>query len=201
MYPAANSILRGAPNSTHFAQIFIGSRNCLGAVLSRCPQARRLALGAMRPPHAPQSSRARPALRGTESRHHVKHSRMHNGLCGRSLSSVLPASTGQQLTAWRLGAVSDHTTHVAGCCCSVIRYKMHTHTHGACRHLNCFGGFVASWRFARARPCHAPCLLAPAEPRCAHRTSSQHPACSVVITLASCALQGLPFASLGHAAT
>ena len=200
MYPAANSILRRAPNSTHFAQILPDSRNCLGAVLSRCPQARRLALGAMRPPHSPQSSRARPALRGMESRHHAKHSRMHNGLCGRSVSSVLPASTGQQLTAWRLGAVSDHTTHVAGCCCSDIRNKMHTHTRGLS------APELLWWfcRFVALCPCAAvpsPCLLAPAEPRCDHRTSSQHPSYSVFIALASCALPGPPFALLGHEAT
>ena len=93
-----------------------------------------------------------------------------------------------------------HPRHLAGACCSHIRPNMHTHTHGP---LGTAGLvlFVASWRFARAPPSHAPRLLAPAEPRFAHRTFSTHPACSMVIAPAACAFPGLPLVRFAHDAT
>ena len=61
--------------------------------------------------------------------------------------------------------------------------------------------FVASWRFARAPPSHAPRLLAPADPRFAHRTFPTHPACSMIIASAACAFPGLPLVRFAHDAT
>lgn len=93
-----------------------------------------------------------------------------------------------------------HPRHLAGACCSHIRPNMHTHTHGAFGHRRSCA-FCRFWRFARAPLSHAPRLLAPAEPRFAHRTLSTHPACSMVIAPAACAFPGLPLVRFAHDAT
>ena len=93
-----------------------------------------------------------------------------------------------------------HPRHLAGACCSHIRPNMHTHTHGAFGHRRSCA-FCRFWRFARAPLSHAPRLLAPAEPRFAHRTFSTHPACSMVIAPAACAFPGLPLVRFAHDAT
>ena len=52
------------------------------------------------------------------------------------------------------------------------------------------------------RPVHPACWrLQSPEPRFAHRTFSTHPACSMVIASAACALPGLPLVQFGHDAT
>jgi len=117
-------------------------------------------------------------------------------------SSVLPTQHGRrQLAPWLLCPVS-HRTHGTWLVLVALTSAL-TCTH---IHTGPFGTaglllFVASWRFARAPLSHAPRLLAPAEPRFAHRTLSTHPACSMVIASAACAFPGLLLLRFAHNAT
>lgn len=159
---------------------------------------RRWALCALRTPR----SQAERALHRTSQKAAVRASVL---VCATSrgcrwvVSSAHPAR--RQLAPWLLCPVSHrtHGTWLVPAALTSARTCTHIHTGP----LGTAGLvlFVASWRFARAPPSHAPRLLAPAEPRFAHRTFSTHPACSMVIAPAACAFPGLPLVRFAHDAT